>query len=181
MITRKNVNEQHCIACCLLKINGGIHWYFAVADFARCIILTLKLFLVLWAGFLIKQFDESEQVSRNKVYYKKHFDLFFKGVANGLLGEIMGYRFRKWKYYEIKRQAKARLLLWLLAIYLIFYNLSNEKQQNCMRIHSGVQRIFQWGGGGVWKVTSKICSRSTLWRINNSVQCNTIESKSHSA
>ena len=31
------------------------------------------------------------------------------------------------------------------------------------------------------KVTSKICSRFMLWRINNLVQCNKMESKSHSA
>ena len=38
---------------------------------------------------------------------------------------------------------------------------------------------FSVGGGS--KVTSKICSRSMLWRINNLVQCNKMESKSHSA
>ena len=44
---------------------------------------------------------------------------------------------------------------------------------------SGVRRIFQWGGFS--KVTSKFFSRSILWRINNLVQYNKMESKSHTA
>ena len=41
--------------------------------------------------------------------------------------------------------------------------------------------FFNWGPGGFSKVTSKICSQSILWQINYSVQCNKMESKSHSA
>ena len=47
---------------------------------------------------------------------------------------------------------------------------------------SGAQwRTQDFSMGGFSKVTSKICSQSILWQINNLVQCYKMESKSHRA
>ena len=92
------------------------------------------------------------------------------------------------KLYSIKNEEKSSVVeRWNRTIKnKMWKQFTKQSSTQYLDILPEVVDEYQWhtqdfSMGEVSKVTSKICSRSMLWRINNLVQCNKMESKSHSA